>query len=339
LLHIVQHDNIIESTRQALLVDVRRLRSFVAVAEQLNFTRAAEQLGIAQQPLSQQIARLERDLGVRLFERDTRNVAMTEAGQTVYRDALDLIARIEATHRNAQRAARGETGRIVVGAGNYGIDHAVPMILRAFHARYPGVSIELYEHHTAKQLDALRSGEIDVAFAILPPPGDDLDVELMDEDGFVLVLADEAPYEAGVPVDIAAFREARFVATPRQLSPGLDDAKGRIFRDAGFTPTIAQYATQISTMLALVSAGVGILLTPAALQSLSRPDIKHVPVATPHRVELYMITRSGARRSPALVNLCATARQIRDREGWLEKRAVSAPPRRPARRSTVRRSP
>jgi DNA-binding transcriptional LysR family regulator len=337
LLHIVQHDNIIESTRQTLLVDVRRLRAFVAVAEALNFTRAAEQLGIAQQPLSQQIARLERDLGVRLFERDTRNVAMTEAGIAVYRDALDLIARIEATHRNAQRAARGETGRIVVGAGNYGIDHAVPTILRAFHSRYPGVSIELYEHHTAQQLEALRSGEIDVAFAILPSPADELHVELMDEDGFVLVLANEAPYAAGIPVDIGQFREARFVATPRHLSPGLDDTKGRIFRDAGFTPTIAQYATQISTMLALVSAGVGILLTPAALQSLSRPDLKHVPVATPHRVELYMITRRGGRQSPALVNLCATARQIRDREGWLAKNAVSAQPRAP-RRATAQRS-
>jgi DNA-binding transcriptional LysR family regulator len=299
-----------------MLLDVRRLRAFVAVAEHRSFTRAARQLGIAQQPLSQQIARLERDLGVRLFDRDTRNVVLTEAGSAVFRDALDLIARIEAAQRNAQRAARGEIGRIVVGAGNYGIDHAVPTILRAFHARYPGVEIELYEHHTVQQLDALRSGEIDVAFAIAPDPDDELDTDPMHEEGFVLVLSSDASHDGDGPIDIAAFRDARFLATPRNLSPGLDDLKARIFRDAGYVPTIAQYATQISTMLALVSAGVGILLTPAALRSLSRPDIVHVPVATPHRVSLEMVTRRGARPSPALANLLAVARETRERERW-----------------------
>jgi DNA-binding transcriptional LysR family regulator len=299
-----------------VLLDVRRLRAFMAVAEHRNFTRAAERLGIAQQPLSQQIARLERDLGVRLFDRDTRNVALTEAGAEVYRDAKDLIARIEAAQRNAQRAARGEIGRIVVGAGNYGIDHAVPTILRGFHARYPGVEIELYEHHTAEQLQALRRGEIDVAFAIEPELEDDLQAERMHEEGFVLILPAGSPYSGAEPVDLADFRDARFLATPRHLSPGLDDLKARVFRDAGFTPTVAQYATQISTMLALVSAGVGILLTPAALQSLSRPDIIHVPVATPHRISMQMVTRREPRPAQALQNLLEVARQTREQERW-----------------------
>jgi len=299
-----------------MLVDVRRLRAFISVADHRNFTRAAEQLGIAQQPLSQQIARLERDLGVRLFDRDTRNVSLTEAGVEVYRDALDLIARVEAAQRNAQRAARGEIGRIVVGAGNYGIDHVVPTILRAFHARYPGVEIELYEHHTADQLDALRSGEIDIAFAIGPEADPQFAIEPMHEEGFVLILPAHHPYTGSGPANIADFRDERFLATPRSLSPGLDELKERIFRDAGFVPVVAQYATQISTMLALVSAGVGILLTPAALRSLSRPDIVHIPVATPHRITLQMVTRH-ARHAPALANLLEVAREIRASEGWL----------------------
>jgi len=299
-----------------MLVDVRRLRAFISVADHRNFTRAAEQLGIAQQPLSQQIARLERDLGVRLFDRDTRNVSLTEAGVEVYRDALDLIARVEATQRNAQRAARGEIGRIVVGAGNYGIDHVVPAILRAFHARYPGVEMELSEHHTADQLEALRSGEIDIAFAIAPEPDAQFAIEPMHEEGFVLILPADHPYTGRGPANIADFRDERFLATPRTLSPGLDELKERIFRDAGFVPAVAQYATQISTMLALVSAGVGILLTPAALRSLSRPDIVHVPVATPYRITLQMLTRRG-RHAPALANLLEVAREIRDNQGWL----------------------
>jgi DNA-binding transcriptional LysR family regulator len=307
-----------------MLLDLRRLRAFVAVVEHRNFTRAAAQLGIAQQPLSQQIARLERDLGVRLLDRDTRKVALTEAGAEVYRDALDLIARTEAAQRKAQRAARGEIGRIVVGAGNYGIDHAVPTILRAFHARYPGVEIELYEHHTADQIDALRRGEIDIAFAIAPGIDETFEAEPMHEEGFVLVLSSQSPYRVSGPVDLAAFRDARFLATPRRLSPGLDELKEKIFRDAGFTPTIAQYATQISTLLALVSAGVGILLTPAALQSLSRPDIVHLPVKTPHRVSLQMLTRRSARPNPPLANLIEVAREIRREQNWLARASRQA---------------
>jgi DNA-binding transcriptional LysR family regulator len=296
---------------------VQRLQAFVAVAERLNFTRASEYLGVAQQLLSQKIARLERDLGLRLFDRDTRNVALTEAGAVIYRDAVDLLARIEATELNAHRAARGESGRIVIGAGNYGVQHAVPAILRAFHARYPGVSIELYEHHTSDQLDALRRGEIDVAFAILPPNHGDLQFELMHETGFVLAMpADGAP-RTREPVDLARFRDARFLATPRQLSPGLDDVKNLIFRDAGFTPIIAQYAHQISTFIALISAGVGVLLTPTATaEPLSLHGIVHVPVATPHRVALHMVTRRDERESLVLRNLRAIAQTVRDTAGW-----------------------
>jgi DNA-binding transcriptional LysR family regulator len=305
-------------TPSDVLLDVQRLRAFVAVAERLNFTRAAAHLGIAQQPLSHKIARLERDLGVRLFERNTRRVSLTEAGAVVYRDARDLLARIEATHHNAHRAARGESGRIVVGAGNYGVQHAVPTILRAFHARYPGVSIELYEHHTTDQLDALRRGEIDVAFAILPAEHDDLQLELMHETGFALAMASDARVAANRTVDLADFRDARFLATPRHLSPGLDDVKALIFREAGFTPIIAQYATQISTILALVSAGVGMLLTPSAtLQPLSQAGIRHIPVTSRHRVALHMVTRCDEHESLVLSNLCTIARGVRDASGWL----------------------
>jgi DNA-binding transcriptional LysR family regulator len=236
----------------------------------------------------------------------------------VYRDTLDLLARIEATQRDAHRAARGETGRIVVGAGNYGIDNVVPSILRAFHSRFPNVEIELYEHHTSEQLGALRSGEIDVAFAIPPTNVDGISAELMHEEGFVLMLPANASIHTAGPVDIRDYKSSRFLATPRHLSPGLDDLKARIFRDAGYVPIIAQYATQISTMLALVSAGVGILLTPAVLQSLSRPDILHLPVITDQRVSLCMMTLGDRRQSAALTNFCDTAREIRSMHGWMQ---------------------
>jgi DNA-binding transcriptional LysR family regulator len=304
-----------------MLFDERRIRAFVAVAERLNFTRAAADLGVAQQPLSQQIARFERDLGVRLFERTTRSVTLTAAGSALYRDALDLLARNERAHRNALEASSGAAGQITIGVGNYAIDTILTDILRAFRERFPNVTVSLYEHHTVDQLDALRSGEIDVGFALLAPDHEDIEREVMHEEGWVLARPGEAGVIGDAPRALAEFRDAAFVAAPRQFSPGLDDMKTVLFRNAGFRPAIAQYAMQTSTMLALVAAGVGLLLTPAATQNLRRSGVEFVRIASSLRVQLHMIARRSERPSTVLENFRAIARERRDRSGWLTERA------------------
>jgi DNA-binding transcriptional LysR family regulator len=300
-----------------MLFDERRIRAFVAVAERLNFTRAAADLGVAQQPLSQQIARFERDLGVRLFDRTTRSVTLTAAGSALYRDALDLLARNERAHRTALEAHSGAAGQITIGVGNYAIDTILTDLLRAFRDRYPNVTVALYEHHTADQLDALRSGEIDVGFALLAPDHDDIDREVMHEEGWVLARPGDGGVLTSEPCDLADFRDQAFVAAPRQFSPGLDDLKTVLFQQAGFHPAIAQYAMQTSTMLALVAAGVGLLLTPAATQNLRRPGVEFVPIATPLRVQLHMIARRSERPSLVLENFRAIARERRAAGAWI----------------------
>lgn len=295
-----------------VLIDPRRLRAFVAVAEDLNFTRAAERLGIAQQPLSQQIARLERDVGARLFERSTRRVRLTDAGRSLYADALEVLARLGDARRRALLAARGETGRITVGCGSYAVESILPRLLRAFHARYPDVALGLYEGHTVDQLQALRRGDIDIAFAVSPPEGDDLVAEPISDDGFVVaVAAGGAVSERAVP--LARFRDATFVAAPRWVSPGLDDVKARLFEDAGFVPTIAVHASQLSTMLTLVAAGVAVLLTPAAIAAVARSDVAYVPIATPRRVTLSMVTRRSDGEPAALENMRRLVRELAGR--------------------------
>jgi len=305
-----------------MLFDERRIRAFVAVAERLNFTRAAADLGTAQQPLSQQIARFERDLGVRLFDRTTRSVTLTPAGSALYRDALDLLARNERAQRNAVEAATGAAGAITIGVGNYAIDTILTGVLRAFRARYPNVVVSLYEHHTVDQLAALRSGAIDVGFALLAPDHEDIEREVMHEAGWVLA----RPGDGGVCDDparpLADFRDQPFVAAPRQFSPGLDDLKTILFRDAGFDPAIAQYAMQTSTMLALVAAGVGYLLTPAATQNLHRDGVEFLRIATPLRVQLHMIARRTERPSTVLENFRAIVRERRAADGWLRDASV-----------------
>jgi DNA-binding transcriptional LysR family regulator len=303
-----------------MLFDERRVRAFVAVAERLNFTRAAADLGVAQQPLSQQIARFERDLGVRLFERTTRSVALTPAGSALYRDALDLLARNELAHRNALEASSGAAGHITIGVGNYAIDTILTDILRAFRERFPNVTVALYERHTVDQLDALRSGEIDVGFALLAPDHDDIERDVMHEEGWVVARPGHAGAIDAAPRDLAEFRNASFVAAPRQFSPGLDDLKTALFRQAGFQPAIAQYAMQTSTMLALVAAGVGLLLTPAATQNLRRDGVEFVRIATPLRVQLHMISRRAGKPSMVLENFRTIARECRTQSGWLTRR-------------------
>lgn len=306
-----------------MLFDDRRVRAFVAVAERLSFTRAAADLGIAQQPLSQQIARFERDLGIRLFDRTTRSVTLTDAGASLYRDARDLLSRNERAERNALEAACGAAGHITVGVGNYAIDTILTDLLRTFRERFPHATVTLYEHHTVDQLDALRRGEIEIGFALLAPDHDDIEREVMHEEGFVLARPGTAP-PSREPLALATFRDEPFVAAPRQFSPGLDDIKTLLFRDAGFQPTIAQYAMQTSTMLALVAAGVGRLLTPAATQNLHRPGVEFVRIATPRRAQLHMIARRGGRPSAVLENFRAIARERRDACGWINGRDATS---------------
>jgi DNA-binding transcriptional LysR family regulator len=294
-----------------VLIDPRRLRSFVAVAEELNFTRAAERLGIAQQPLSQQIARLERDIGTRLFDRSTRRVTLTDAGRSLYSDALDLLQRHDDARRRALLASRGGAGRITVGCGSYAVESLVPALLRSLSERYPGVTVSLYEGHTVDQIEALRRGDIDIAFAISPGETDDLISETVSEAGFVVAMATKTETRTSrKPVPLTDFREARFIAAPRALSPGLDDLKARLFEDAGFMPNVTVLASQLSTMLTLVASGVGVLLTPGAIGSVARRDLTYVPIDTPQRIRLAMLTRRTARESAILGNVCQLAREI-----------------------------
>jgi DNA-binding transcriptional LysR family regulator len=294
-----------------VLIDPRRLRSFVAVAEELNFTRAAERLGIAQQPLSQQIARLERDIGTRLFDRSTRRVRLTDAGTSLYSDAVDLLHRLDDARRRAVLASRGGAGRITVGCGSYAVESVVPALLRSLSERYPGVTVSLYEGHTVDQIEALRRGDIDIAFAVSPGETLDLVSETVAEAGFVVAMATSAA-TGGMqsPAPLTAFRHARFIAAPRSLSPGLHDLKARLFDDAGFVPNVAVLASQLSTMLTLVASGVGVLLTPGAIGSVARSDLTYVPIETTRRIPLAMLTRQTARESAILRNVCELAREI-----------------------------
>ncbi|MDF1504768.1 LysR substrate-binding domain-containing protein, partial [Roseisolibacter sp. H3M3-2] len=261
-------------------MELRHLRYFVAVAEELHFGRAAERLHIAQPPLSRQIRDLEREVGTPLFERVPRGVELTPAGRAFLGESRLVLAQAERALRTAQRAARGEVGRLRVGfaeAATYA--GALPSVLGFFRSHLPNIGLSLFELDSPQQWDALREARIDVGLLHALPP--DAARWLVSEP----VLAD--PLLAAVPAAhplargraaVADLEGEPLVLFPRPADPALYDAIVARCRAAGFSPAVAQVAEGWHTLVALAGAGVGVALVPRSMARLERPDVVYRPV-------------------------------------------------------------
>ncbi len=248
-------------------MDLRQLRYFVAVAEERHFTRAAERLGIRQPPLSLQIQQLEREIGTPLFRRLSRGVELTEAGQMFLEEARTILAQLDRATRDAQRLARGESGRIRLGFA--GATYFHPVVLRAVHAyrtRYPEVRVSPEQSNTPTLLSGLLEGRIDVAF-VRPPldAGTRLRVEAFIIEELVIALPVGHILEGEGPLPLAALASEALILFPRAIGPGLHDTIISACHDAGFNPTLRQDAPQIVSAIPMVAAGFGISIVPRSV--------------------------------------------------------------------------
>jgi DNA-binding transcriptional LysR family regulator len=262
-------------------VELRHLRYFVAVAEELHFGRAAARLHIAQPPLSRQIRDLERDVGVELFARGTRGVELTAAGRAFLVEVRQVLAQAERALRAAQRAARGESGRLRVGfveAATY--SGTLAEVLAFFRQHLPEVSLGLFELDSLEQAEALREGRIDVGIVHSPPPDAHrwLRVERVLEDALVAALPRAHPLAARGPLALADLAAEPFVFFPRFTGPVLYDHVIASCRSAGFSPRVVQEAAGWSTLAALVAAGVGVSFAPLSVAQVERPGVAYRPV-------------------------------------------------------------
>ena len=259
-------------------MELRHLRYFVAVAEELHFTRAALRLNIAQPPLSQQIRALEGELGVQLFLRTRRSVALTDAGHALLVRAREMLAAARSLPGELQRVARGEVGLLRIGFSS-----TLPLtkLLRdvvADHRRtHPDVALNLREMHSQQQFDGLLRGELDVGLVRYnesAPEG--IRLVVLRRDPLRLVVPASHRFARRKSVAIAECRDEPFIGFPGDAGTGTGPLLKRLCAQAGFEPRIAQEAREATTQIGLVAAGLGIAVLPAPLEAVRIEGVHYV---------------------------------------------------------------
>ena len=295
------------------MIETRLLRQFIAVAEELNFRRAAERLHMAQPPMSQAILRLEEALGYPVFERTNRKVALTPAGGTFLVTARQVLASLEEGVAATRRVAQGIEGHL-----RLSFIHITPYAhvldaLRAFRAASPAVQFTLREASTQQQVEWLEKNEIDIALLRAPgrsTPG--LRFERLSGEDIVIALPLDHRCAGQAMVDLADLAGDDFVASPRDLGQGFHDQLASLCLHAGFVPRVVQQARRLQTVLGLVAAGFGVALLPASLGACAPAGVVMLPLASSapeplRQLDLYMAW-DPQRTSPVRERLLAQLR-------------------------------
>jgi DNA-binding transcriptional LysR family regulator len=282
------------------IMELRHLRYFMAVAEELNFSRAAERLHIAQPPLSQQIRDLEMEMGVTLFDRTKRRVELTAAGRVFVEKIQQVFGQIEQAVEAAQRASRGEIGCLSLGFNSSATYSVLPTLLNAFRERCPEVILDLHELTTQQQLIHLQQQQIDACILYLPIDLEELEVISVLQEGMAIAIPSSHPLATFTQVSIRAFSQELFVLPPARLGSGLYNQIMQFFQQTGFSPIAVQEATQLQTSISLVAGGVGVALIPASLRNLQRAGVVYQSLIEPTpEIEIAVVWQKGD-RSPVL---------------------------------------
>jgi DNA-binding transcriptional LysR family regulator len=280
-------------------MELRHLRYFVAVAEELHFRRAAARLHISQPPLSQQIRQLEAELDVKLLERSRRRVELTAAGEAFYARAREILDAVDDAARLARQVERGEVGRLSIGFVGSAMYSVLPDVLRAFRARREEVSLRLRELTSAAQLDQLESGRIDVGFVRPDQPRSGIAVETILRERIVAALPESHRLASRDRLALHELAGQPMVMLSRTGSPGVRDALETATDRLGGEGQLVQEVTEMQTVIGLVAGGVGFSLVPESVQSLAREGVVYRPLTDGPSIELALAWRAGD-RSPVL---------------------------------------
>jgi DNA-binding transcriptional LysR family regulator len=260
-------------------ISLRHLRYFVAVAEELHFARAAARLNMAQPPLSQQIQRLECELQVKLFDRTTRKIKLTQSGLVFFNDARRILDEVERARQAAQRASRGELGQLVVGVMSNGNPDLFSKVLPRFRERYASVNVVVRSMNTARQVEALREGQIDVAILRLPIDAEDLATTVIAREEIFAALPAGHKLARAKKVSVAELACYPQVMFARRLAPDYYDLVIDRLRRENQSVEVVQEVEHVPTQLGLISCEYGVALLPASIRTIRYPNIVYRQVS------------------------------------------------------------
>ncbi|TVT52477.1 LysR family transcriptional regulator [Amycolatopsis rhizosphaerae] len=263
-------------------MELRHLTSFLAVAEELHFGRAARRLGMAQPPLSQQIRNLEKELGVRLFERNTRSVRLTGAGEAFLEPVRRVFDELDTALRTARAAGEGEVGRVTVGFAGASSHESLPLLTRAVRAAHPGLELVMKGQTYANvALAGVADGSLDLGFVRLPVSSPGVRHRVIDEEEMLCALPADHRLARRERVPLEELAGEPFVTFPANAGSTLRDASVQACQRAGFHPKVVQEAPDSYTILALVAAGVGVTLTLTSCRHIQQTGLVYRPLAGP----------------------------------------------------------
>ena len=289
-------------------MELRNLRSFIAVAEELHFGRAAERLYMAQPPLSHQIRKLEKELGVQLFERNTRSVRLTSAGESFLEPVRDVLADVDIAVRAAQNAGKGEYGRVTVGFAGASSHESLPLLTRAVRVAHPGIELVMRgQTYADVALSRVADGSLDLGFVRLPVTQPGVESRVIFKEELICALPADHPLAKCKRIQVEALAAEPFVSFPPNCGSTLRDAAQRLCESAGFNPRVVQDAPDSYTILALVAAGVGVTLTLTSCQHIQQNGLVYRPLVEPGPVLQAALAWRSDNPSAALQAVLAVA--------------------------------
>jgi DNA-binding transcriptional LysR family regulator len=260
-------------------VELRHLRYFVSVAEELHFRKAAEKLHIVQPALSKQISSLERELGVQLLERDRRNVTLTEAGRVFLDEATAVLAHADGAVVRARAVGRGEVGRLNIGFIQPALADLLPRSLRVFRQHYPEVVLTLSEATSRMAIERIAGRSMHFAFTRLPVPAlPELSTEALSEEPVLLVVPQGHRLTAHGSVRLEDIADEDVILIDRKVEPELHDYYVAACNAAGFSPRVAHEVNSTSVAIGLAAGGLGVAFTPASARLAAQQGVAYLPL-------------------------------------------------------------
>jgi len=297
-------------TYEVSIMELRHLRYFVAVAEELHFGRAAQRLHMAQPPLSQQIRQLENEMGVKLFERNNRRVELTPAGDVFLRETRAILGNIENAVVRTQQTSLGEWGWFgvgFVGSVTYGV---LPIILRQFRESYPNVELVLLELRGKEQTEALGAKRIHVSFTRVPTLQDGIIIEPLMQEPLMVALSSNHRLASQPQVNLRELANEPFILFRQGSQSSYGNYLISICQQAGFTPREVQNTGEMQTAISLVSAGIGVTIVPASAGNLHREGVVYRSFTEPTPCIGLSVSYRENELSPILPHFLKIAREI-----------------------------